>query len=160
MKKFLTIQELQFLDLVLKFLSRHAGKTCKILFRANDLIMSGDFFAYDKNLEYTNIPKFLNKPKGNSIDIENFHYILRFLALENEFGQRFPERPSFLLKFPHVLTSIVLSDNFFKLKQEFPSELLPCVYSPTIYNHQMPALSFYLLDENKKYEVISLVVTE
>ena len=39
-------------------------------------------------------------------------------------------------------------------------KLTPFIYSPVFYNQQMPKLDFYALDEDKTYEVVSIVLEE
>lgn len=161
MKKYFTIKELQFLDALLNYLAEnYKSKQLipKILFKDKDFVISGSFFDYQNGYSYLTSYDPLNKGYLQKVELVNYRKIGEFFEI-SAYGEYDQNTLSKLLNPAYFFHKI--SDQLFEeLASKFKENLTPFLYSPVFYNQQMPKLDFYALDEEKTYEVVSILLEE
>ena len=64
------------------------------------------------------------------------------------------------LERPNLLAKKLLTEDFFEDLPKGIDNIQPFLYSPVFYGENIPKLSFYILDPEKQYEVVSILCTQ
>ena len=160
MKKGLTVKELQFLDAIFEGLSHESTATTlapKIIIQDNGLLLSGDFFIYNGEgcPKIKKLGKIVTPTEFPTVIYSFTQHILAPIITKLGHSDMYAEIPIILENLDAYL-KIFLSPEYLALAPK-NIDCPPYIYSPTFYNIATPELDFYILDETKKYEVISVI---
>ena len=164
-----TIKELQYLDASLKILARWADnkKSLSIVIKEGNLLITGDFMTYSpgKHPLYRHFASFgvnsdeLCEIEGKSLDV-------LFNPMKGYFPSITKETCVNAINNPDLLLEVISKENVIKslLKDyywEGLNKLKPYLYKPIFIGVSTePKLSFYALDPDGEYEVVSIISSD
>ena len=169
MNNVLNINELQYLDVLLKNIMYRAKskKTLRVVIRDGSLLISGDFFIYKKHQPVRQLPHsdFIDENHLPAFPLKSVKEILQ------PYDDHTGTTNSAILAVTNtaVLLETILSNDFHNLVKNNPwktnmgDELRvpPILYHPEFLNQvEFHSLPFYLLDNEKQYEVVSLLAVD
>lgn len=161
MKKYLTVKELQFFDSLFKRLGKEVNlpKVPRILFRDKDLILAGDFFIYQN--AYSGIKtlddRWSEEEQFRTISLFDYYPIFSKLSKAEIPGYSGKEVS---VEFLTDRFLNLLSDDLLQFRIDPSEPVPPYVYSPVFCNQTMPCVPLYVLDEDQRYEVLSVIFAE
>lgn len=163
MERSLSVQKLQFLDIVLKNLSFLASPAYpQLVIRDNSNLIAGDYFIFKDALPMIKTFEINGGRLNHAIFEANFEIDLKSLGLSR--GMVSPkDSVTWATKNPDYLFSKIFSDSFLNSMcqrmqaQGNKTNLPPFIYEPVFLNNNAIKLPFYALDVDKEYEVVSLI---
>ena len=157
----LTLKQLQFLDIFLNKLSfiPNFNKTPKIVFKDGNQLISGNFFSKSEAMEYSCTKKAycISSYKHVPLQIDSSLEIPFLKYLE---GALHEYTKSAKLHLENVETFLfeMLNEDFFEDLPKCLEEVPPYISNPTFYGLENFKPSFYILDPEKTYEVVSIIL--
>lgn len=154
----LNLKQLQFLDAFLKLTVECSERksTCKIVFKDGNQLIAGDFFNYSDGEPIVK----------KRVYRDNYKSDFPVIISEDFMYKHFPKcyHTSTQKQCDNALENLEcfiqehLNDDFFDDIPECLEEVPPYIYNPTFYGLENFKPSFYILDPEKTYEVVSIIL--
>lgn len=154
----LNLKQLQFLDAFLKLIGEFSKKKYipKIVFKEDTQLITGDFFKYNLGYPVVKVRAYRDTYNLYSPVIISEKFMNKYFS--DSYYSPIPEQCNNALENLECFIQEHLNDDFFDDLPKYLEEVPPYIYTPTFYGLENFKPSFYILDPEKTYEVVSIIL--